>query len=246
MTYQPAVGVWKETPARRLLWAAKQVLLRLSYVEPEQPEIDKWALRLEKAITKPVLAFKWERWYRQNVEKADDPQVPDDLDHAFDDVPAKIVELYGQAGALRTSALGLPFDEEDMQKGLESTMHQVKNVPDSTRDALRGAMKDALENSEGPAGFAKRIKQDWREFGVRKAEQIAVTEWNRAASVATLKSYEKQGVEYIRWFTAGDNRVCSVCEGNSAEGDVPLKTGFGSGIDQPPAHPGCRCNISSA
>ena len=28
MTYQPAPGVWKSTPARRLLWALKQVHLR--------------------------------------------------------------------------------------------------------------------------------------------------------------------------------------------------------------------------
>lgn len=247
MTYQPPVGVWKTSVSRRLLWAAKQVVIRLSYVEPEQPEIDKWALKLEQELKRPVLKYDWKRWYRRNVEKADDPEVPDDLkDKAWAGLPDQVRKLYDKAGAMRTSALGLPFDEDDMRKGLESTMHQVKGIPETVRDELRSVMRQALDDSTGPEGFSKAMRAQWPELAKRKADQIAVTEWNRAASTATLKSYEKQGVTLIRWFTAGDNRVCPVCDANASDGEVPLKEGFSSGIDQPPAHPGCRCNISSA
>lgn len=245
--YQPAPGIWKETPQRRLLWAAKQVLNRLIFEIPEQPKIDDWTLRLERELAKPVLKFNWERWYRQNVQKDDEPNVPEDFAEAWAALPDEIKEkLYRQAGETRTKAIGLPFDERDMRKGLDSTMHMIQGIPESQRGALRRMMEIALREGEGQFGFAKMIRREWREYSARKAEQIAVTEWNRAASVATREGYLRMGVERMQWYTAGDDRVCPICEANSAEGAIPITEQFYSGDFTPPAHPACRCNVSAA
>jgi SPP1 gp7 family putative phage head morphogenesis protein len=107
-------------------------------------------------------------------------------------------------------------------------------------------MKLSLEEGEGQFGFAKRIRQEWPLVATRKAEQIAVTEWNRAASHATFKGYVRQRETHKVWFTAGDNRVCPICEANSADGEIGIEKSFASGDLYPPAHPDCRCNISSA
>lgn len=62
-----------------------------------------------------------------------------------------------------------------------------------------------------------------------------------AAAAGALAAYTAQGQTQAGWVTAGDGRVCRVCEDNEAAGPYPL-------IEFPtlPAHPRCRCQAVPA
>ena len=242
--YQPPVGVWRSTPARRLLWVVESVLHRVTKEIPEQPKVDTFAAELDALIAAPVLDFDWEAWHAANVTKADGPDVPAGIGWDLEPV---IVSAYDVAGELRAETLALPFNEADLDEALGKTMHLVRGIPDSQRDALRRMMTLALEEETGQFSFARRIRSEWTEFSKHRSEMIAVTEWNRAASQATLIGYKKTGVKLKRWFNVGDGRVCPQCRDAAAGGEVAIDDDFpGVGVDAPPGHPGCRCNLSSA
>jgi SPP1 gp7 family putative phage head morphogenesis protein len=107
-------------------------------------------------------------------------------------------------------------------------------------------MREAYQQQSGPQAFARAIRDEFDALSKAKAEQIAETEWNRAASQATLNAYQKQGVERVVWITLGDSRVCEICENNAADGEIAIGSAFFSGDQAPPAHPSCRCSLSSA
>jgi SPP1 gp7 family putative phage head morphogenesis protein len=244
---QRPVGVWRSTPARRLLWATVQTLHHVTRAVPEQPNIAKWSGKIEDALNDPVQEYDWEGWYASNVEKDDEPNVPDEVFAAWEALPEDVRdELWKEAGEVRTTTEGLPFDPDDMAKALDAAFKDVKGIPETQKAALRNMMKLSLEQREGQFKFADRIRAEWAEFSKKRAGVIAITEWNRAASTATLLGFEKTGVERKMWFTVGDARVCGYCEANVMDGEIPIAQPFTSGDDAPPAHPGCRCNISSA
>lgn len=74
----------------------------------------------------------------------------------------------------------------------------------------------------------------------RRAQLIARTEIIRAHHLAIIQQYRNWGVLGIKfqaeWKTAGDNRVCSLCE--SQDGNVFTLDEIEGLI---PLHPGCRC-----
>lgn len=52
-----------------------------------------------------------------------------------------------------------------------------------------------------------------------------------------------KGVNWMKWETAPDDRVCAICIENSKKGDKDFQGWFRPGWFTPmmPAHPGCRC-----
>lgn len=76
-----------------------------------------------------------------------------------------------------------------------------------------------------------------------RAKMVAHTEMARAASAATIASYEETGVRERRWLGVGDAKECPVCDANEAEGAVPMGQAFAGGQISPPAHPWCRCAL---
>jgi 8-oxo-dGTP pyrophosphatase MutT (NUDIX family) len=79
----------------------------------------------------------------------------------------------------------------------------------------------------------------------QRAELIARTEISRAQSAAALQCYRDSGVAYKHLLTAPDD-VCPACQGDAADGDIPLDAAFGSGNLGPPLHPACRCAVAPA
>jgi 2'-5' RNA ligase len=55
-------------------------------------------------------------------------------------------------------------------------------------------------------------------------------------SRGALDLYRSENVEYVTWMTAGDERVCPICEQNGT--DSPFLV---SDFPEMPAHPRCRC-----
>jgi SPP1 gp7 family putative phage head morphogenesis protein len=250
--YQPAPdGFWRQSPEHVLLWALTGAMHRIEREIPETKHVTRWQAKLEKAIYDAVRKFKWETlWTAKHVRKddtKDPPAVPDDVAKAWETLPQLIADqLWPDAGGVRADALDLPFDPEDLQTGLDASLSMIKSIPETLHERLREVMRDSYDSKTGPQGFARAIRDEFRDVAKWKAEQIATTEWARAASTATLEGYKKQGVELKVWYTVGDERVCPACESNAADGEIGIDQTFFSGDAAPPAHPGCRCDISSA
>lgn len=230
-----------------LLWALTGAMHRIEREIPEKKHVTRWETKLNTAIYEAVGKFKWETvWTAKHVRKDDNgPPVPPDVLKAWEKLPELIAEqLWQDAGETRTSALDLPFDEKALRAGLDEAVSMVKSIPETLHDRLRSIMEKAYEEKTGPQGFARAIRAEFRDVSKSKAEQIAMTEWNRAASTATLESYKSQGVASKIWYTLGDDRVCDICENNGAEAEIPIGQAFSSGDQAPPAHPACRCDIA--
>jgi len=54
------------------------------------------------------------------------------------------------------------------------------------------------------------------------------------------------GIDGKEWVTAGDDLVSDECQGNEAEGVIPVNQSFSGGVMGPPQHPDCRCAIAPA
>jgi SPP1 gp7 family putative phage head morphogenesis protein len=202
-------------------------------------------LKIAAAVRKPVLAYNWEGWWLR-LRKDDSTDPPDDATKGWETLATQIIEdLWPEAGKTRAAELGVPFNPEDLAAALADTQAQVVGIADTLREQLRSVMRTAYDEQTTQYGFARQIRTVWDGVSKARAETIAVTEWNRAASAATYLGYTKQGVATKVWFTVGDSRVCSICEDNSAEGEIPISKEFPSGDLYPPAHPGCRCNLSA-
>lgn len=116
-------------------------------------------------------------------------------------------------------------------------------ITDDTRDAVRGAVADALENGLSAQELSDNI-EDLDAFGADRALTIARTEIIRANNQGHLSAFRASGVvDQKEWSTAEDGDVCDDCEGNEDDGAIGLDDVFSSGDDAAPAHPNCRCVI---
>lgn len=253
--YQPAPeGIWRESGQRVLLWALNGVLHQIEREMPEQKSKLRWQSKLERLIVKPVKAYPWSTLHGTfGITRDDDPsrppapEVPSKITDAWASIPSVIsAELWLEAAEERADRLHLPFDREDVEAAMRASMDLVSSIPEQLHDRLREIMAQTYDEQKGQFAFARQIRDEFAPIAKWKAEQIAVTEWNRAASTATLLGYTKQGVKMKVWYTVGDNRVCELCEANAADGEIPIGETFFTGDAAPPAHPSCRCDIASA
>jgi HK97 family phage portal protein len=117
-----------------------------------------------------------------------------------------------------------------------------ENVVAWTRERTQRIVAEAIEAGDPMRTVANRIRADFG-FSASRADMIAVTEGAKAQGHAMIASYQSQGHEGKEWETAGDDRVCEICEGNAADGEIPLGEPFNSGDDTVPGHPRCRCTL---
>lgn len=78
-------------------------------------------------------------------------------------------------------------------------------------------------------------------FGADRASNIAITETTRAYALGNKEAWAQSKVtEGVRWNTANDELVCPIC-GPLNQQTVEIGGMFPGNIDNPPAHPRCRC-----
>lgn len=245
VSLQPPVGIWKTSPGRRLWWALEQVLYE-TIEKADAYTVETWQLKIAAAMKKPVIAFNWEGWWLQ-LRKDDSNQPPVDAMTGWDAIVTSITDdLWPQAGKARATALELPFDEDDLMEALNGSLKLVTGITDTSRAQLRQLMEKAYDEQTTQFGFARQIRAEFPDIAKARAERIAVTEWNRAASAATQLGLVAQGVAQKIWLTVGDSRVCPTCESNAADGEIPISSEFYSGDQYPPGHTSCRCSLASA
>lgn len=116
-------------------------------------------------------------------------------------------------------------------------------ITDTARDAIRGAVADAIEQGQSAADLRSAV-EDLGDFSAERAGMIARTEIIRANNQGHLAAFKaSDAVKMKEWSTAEDGDVCDECEGNEDQGPIGLDADFDSGDDAAPAHPNCRCTI---
>lgn len=73
-----------------------------------------------------------------------------------------------------------------------------------------------------------------------RVELVGTNESNESINFAEYQTFDRAGVEEIRWVTAFDENVCPICR--PLDG-VKIKMGskFDGGVSRPPVHIRCRC-----
>ena len=127
----------------------------------------------------------------------------------------------------------------------------VAGIDEATRDTLRVIVRDGVANGRSSQRIARDIIGRFGDMAegrpqahiASRAHGIAVTEMSfgyEAGQRAVADEIEASGITMEKsWLTVGDGRVDALCADNAAQGWVPLKDAFGSGDQDPPAHPYC-------
>jgi len=133
----------------------------------------------------------------------------------------------------------------------------VANVNATTRKQINKLVTQAVSEGWSYNTLAKAIKTKFNEFAIPMPQQhiadratlVAVTETAYAYEQGSKELYDylaDSGVQLMkRWIAAGDERRCDKCGANFQQGYIKYEEPFQSGHDMAPAHPACRCTVSS-
>jgi SPP1 gp7 family putative phage head morphogenesis protein len=132
----------------------------------------------------------------------------------------------------------------DAAGNLVSNPDSVFAISDTTRDDIKSAVADAIENGTPAADLADTIS-GLGAFSDARAMMIARTELISANNKGHMSAFKASGVvQYKAWSTAGDDDVDEeICAPNEEQGPIPLDDDFDSGDSEPPGHPNCRCTL---
>lgn len=122
----------------------------------------------------------------------------------------------------------------------------VTQMDGETKRRLAKVVSDGIANKRGVPGLARDIRKTFDHMGKYRSQLIARTETANALSQASLGRMKDMGVDGKEWVTVGDDRVSVECQGNEAEGVIPVNQAFSGGVMAPPQHPACRCVVAPA
>jgi len=117
----------------------------------------------------------------------------------------------------------------------------ITGIDDTTKERVRSTVANWIEAGEAFPELEKRMMDvfdsEWR------ARTVAVTETTRAFAYAREQTWSASRViKKKQWQTANDELVCPIC--GPLQGEIRrIGSSFSGGIDNPPAHPNCRCWI---
>jgi hypothetical protein len=115
-------------------------------------------------------------------------------------------------------------------------------ITEGTRAWIKGDVEIAIENGSSTDVLAQVLEASYA-FSPERAEMVARTELARADVAGNLISYRDSGVvEGKEWALGSEHGDEDECDEAAALGVVALDSDFG-GAGDPPAHPGCVCDI---
>lgn len=148
---------------------------------------------------------------------------------------ARVDALLKLAGMPMT-ATGGEAAKTIMDALLERNIAAIKGLSDGMEKDLVREISDAVANGESMDKIIKRIDAA-TDVGRQRAEVIARTETLYAYNAVAKDRYRRNGIEFVEWLTATDDRVCEQCgplDGTRYEiADAP----------ECPLHPQCRCTL---
>ena len=141
----------------------------------------------------------------------------------------------------------LPVPQEISTFARAWSTGRVVGLDDTSLNELSGTIARALrQKNRGVADVARAIQGKFTEFDTDRAQLIANTEMNSMMSIAARERGLSLGATGKVWIDVGDDRVSQeICQPNAAEGRIDIVKFFGSGHENPPGHPRCRCAIAT-
>lgn len=133
-----------------------------------------------------------------------------------------------------------PVHADTLNQVFSRTFRELDGITNVMGQQINRELADGIAQGLNPRDVAENINDRVDKIGITRSRTLARTETIRAYNDATLNRYEQFGVEAVgarvEWLTAGDNRVCPICQG--LEGTFhPIKEARG----RIPVHPRCRC-----
>ena len=126
----------------------------------------------------------------------------------------------------------------------------VKGISNTTKENIRAEIVNWMDSGEHLNALTRSLRDGYG-FSRKRAELIAMTETTRSyARGEIIAAQELEGAGFFEydkeWQTARDDIVCDICRPLHGETVSGTKTPFDSIIgplQEPPAHPGCRCGV---
>jgi hypothetical protein len=119
-------------------------------------------------------------------------------------------KYYPQLLQLSYEAAGIDFDLTNprVQDTIDGLAKRVRNVPETTRDSIRGWVKAGTEDGWSVDKIAKRIREDGQEISKSRSVTIARTESREAYNGGALLAYDDAGVTKVRALDSDNDPEC--------------------------------------
>lgn len=137
--------------------------------------------------------------------------------------------------------LGATGDGAGLKALLNTSGTTIRSVSATRIKQLGRALAEGAERGDSPTTIGKAIEGILTD--ATRAEMIATTELSRAVSQASIRTYQVNGIESVEWDSAGDGRVCPICQTNNVAPARRPGAEFPTGHTAPPGHPWCRCAL---
>lgn len=157
----------------------------------------------------------------------------------------------------------MPVHRSSLKRLYTRTYGNLEDITDDGAQSVREALTEGFADGHNPNKMATRINKEVEQLNISRARVLARTETINNYSIGTLDRYQRAGVGMVRvdaeWSTAGDRRVCPICEtlegrvmtiDEARNGNFEFEPAEGQPASlagtyqiRPPAHPSCRCAL---
>lgn len=119
----------------------------------------------------------------------------------------------------------------------------IDDLAETTREDLQSLLERAVSEGMSADALADALDEQGA-FGESRAQMIAETELAYAHVRGNIAGWEESGeVAGTTWLLGDMHDVPDVCDDCVDRGVVALGDDFQDGIEAPPAHPYCRCDV---
>lgn len=169
----------------------------------------------------------------------------------LEELTPELAEAFRKAGAYGALQVGLDItpditrqvDAAAVAYAEKRAAELIKDFAGTTDTYLRSVIASAVEDGASPADLADAIEASGA-FGEGRAETIARTELAFAHVQGNVEGWRASGeVVGKRWILGDLHDVEDECDECAQVGVVGMDEEFIEGIDFPPAHPNCICDV---
>lgn len=200
--------------------------------------------------TPPLPDDEWVPLFDQAAKETTDDFVEPIVEAVETAMPA------GAAAASKEIGIEMAFNLKNPRAVTYIEQHGaalVRGINETTRESMRTLLKMAADEGWSYDKTARMIRREFDGFAGLKpqlhirdrATLVAVQEVGEAfeaGSEIVVRDLADAGLSMEkRWLTVSDARVSELCQGNAAEGWIPLEQSFPSGHMRPLGHVACRC-----
>lgn len=231
------------------------------YVSRKQPGLAR-ALRKILAAHRKRIAAKVKKLYAETLQKdvvGEAARIASILENLGSDdlgldlqgelAPAMLA-AFRRAAAVGATQVGFSIDDITKQVDKAAVAYAedrggvlIKDLAGTTEDAMRSLLARAVEEGLSADSLSDAI-EDMGAFGDARADVIARTELAYAHVQGNVEGWKASGQVVGKRSILGDlHDVADECDDAAEAGVVGMDDEFGPGLDFPPYHPNCVCDI---